>query len=115
MLSVYITLVLLGCVMFYYFTTPWLRNYPTNRGLNIAVKECLSSGIESVATDLHYTAAKFKNGYTIQFWTANQMYAYASQGFVLKPDGTKTYWKDEMPSRLTNRMLRKAIAPKSFM
>jgi hypothetical protein len=111
MLYVYITLVLLGCVMFYYLTTPWLRNYPTNQGLKIAVKECLSS----VSTDLYYTTAKFKNGYTIQFWTANQMHAYASQGFVLKPGGTKTHWKDQMPSRLTNRMLRKAIAPKSFM
>lgn len=112
---VYIILVLLGCVLFCYFTRPWIRNYPTNKGLNIAVKECLSSGVQSVTLNDYYTRAEFKNGYVIQFWTANRMYAYASQGWVVKPDGTKTFWKDEMPSRWTNRTLEKAVAPKSFL
>ncbi|WP_391560680.1 hypothetical protein [Robertmurraya sp.] len=116
MVSVYVILVLLGCAMFYYFTTPWLRNYETNKGLDIAIQECLGSGIESVScSDTYNTTVKFNNGYTIQFWTANRMYAYASQGFVLKPDGTKTYWANQMPSRWTNRKLEKAVAPKSFL
>lgn len=115
MISVYVILVLLGCAVFYYLTNPWLRNYSTNKGLDIAVKECLASGVELVTSETHYTKAKFKNGYIIQFWTSNRMYAYASQGWVMKPNGTKTYWKDEMPSRWTNKMLEKAVAPKSFL
>lgn len=101
--------------IFLYLTTPWIRNYPTNKGLDVVFKKCLDSGTKSISSDQYYTEVGFNNGYTIKFWNTNPMYAYASRGLVTTPEGKKTYWDATMPSRRMNKRIVKEIQPKTFL
>lgn len=92
-----------------------LRNYSTNNALSEMFTVCLDAGIDSVEATKHYTKVSFSNGYVIEFWTSNRMYAYASEGKVRKPDGTESQWNGCMPSRSVNSRLKAAVSTKSFL
>lgn len=92
-------------VFFLYWFRPIFRNDPTNKGLDRLINGCLDSGMKSAKIKAYWTEATFENGYSIRWWSSNKMYAYANEGEIVKPDGSKTYWHGEMPSRSTNRRL----------
>lgn len=94
--------------------TPIIRNYKTSNGLTKYIKQQLHIEIEKVNTGKHRTEIKFKDGSVLNLWTSNKMYAYASDGDVTKADGDKFSWSSEMPSRLVNLKLLKAIEENTY-
>lgn len=72
--------------------------YRVNQGLEKLWEECISSGVVKTKRDsLHYHTAEFNNGFTVKFWTANRMFAYASRSEWVSPLGTKLSFDEEMP------------------
>lgn len=73
--------------------------YLVNEGLEKLWEECISSGVIKTKRDsLHYHTAEFSNGFTVKFWTANRMFAYASRSEWVSPLGEKLTFDEEMPA-----------------
>lgn len=74
------------------------RLYRVNGGLEKLWEECIDSGvIKSKRNGEHYHIAEFNNGFTVKYWVANRMFAYACRSEWSSPLGTKLTFDEEMP------------------
>lgn len=69
-------------------------------------KECtrlfvdgIESGIYSVEQDNYRCTATFNNGWKVNFWKENKMYAYAQDSIFTSPDGKKHNFSGCMPDK----------------
>lgn len=55
---------------------------------------CINSGVIEAKRGTHYCKAKFGNGTSVEFWTANRMYAYARGAEFTNADGKKNKFSE---------------------
>ena len=61
-------------------------------------EDCIESGVTESKTDAHWCYAKFGNGWTVKFWIANRMYAYARGAEFVNSEGKEVkYGSHSMP------------------
>lgn len=74
-------------------------NKVTDKELSKLYLECIESGVSKVKKDSHYCWAEFKNGYKVNFWIANKMYAYAQNSKFTSPNGEELDFVCVMPEK----------------
>lgn len=72
------------------------QNEEPSKRVDALFERCIESGVVESVPGNYKCKAKFGNGWTVEFWTANKMYGYAmpswsnftnSEGLLVKFDG----------------------------
>jgi len=61
--------------------------------------DCIESGLKNVRCDTYHCFAEFENGYKVNFWISNKMYAYAQDAEFTSPTGEKVSFNRSMPEK----------------
>lgn len=76
-----------------------LINYRTSAHATKLFIDCINSGVKRVKCDHYHVRAQFNNGYSVDYWCANKMYAYASDAVFTTDTREKIGFKNQMPKR----------------
>ena len=93
---------------------PLLRNHSTSTDVDqLFWAFSCADDFQVISRGMHRTKIRCSIG-TMEFWSANKFYAYASEGNALSASGRIFQWAGCMPSRAAVRALYKRIAATAF-